>query len=162
FLIEGRYEHGTQVPIQAIRAETYWTMLSGGMGHLFGNCPIWDMGFSNSLCTETDWVGQLGSAGSLSMSYAQKLFASRPWWSLVHDTAPPPVTAGFGTSGAPDYATAARASDGATVVAYLPTSRTITVNMTRVSGSNAKAWWYDPTTGAATSIGTFPTTGSRT
>ena len=48
------------------------------------------------------------------------------------------------------------------MIAYLPTSRTITVNMASVSGSTAVAWWYDPSTGTATSIGTFPSSGSRT
>jgi hypothetical protein len=46
-------------------------------------------------------------------------------------------------------------------VAYLPTSRAVTIDMTKVSGTQAKAWWYDPSSGAATEIGTFPTAGTK-
>jgi hypothetical protein len=162
FLIEGLYEHGTMAPQQALRAQAYWVMLSGAMGHVFGSCPLWDFGFSNSLCQGTDWVADLNGAGSLGMSHAQRLFASRPWYDLMPDTGHAAVTAGYGTSGDASYATVGRASDGATVVAYLPTSRTLTVNMASVSGTSAAAWWYEPATGAATSIGTFAPTGSRT
>ena len=45
-----------------------------------------------------------------------------------------------------DYLTAARTDDGKLVIAYLPTSRTITVNMAELAG-RAHARWYDPTRG---------------
>ncbi len=48
-----------------------------------------------------------------------------------------------------DYVTAARTDDGKLVIAYLPTSRTITVNMTKLSGQ-ALARWFDPTSGTYT------------
>jgi len=34
--------------------------------------------------------------------------------------------------------------------------------MTKVSGSTANAWWYNPRTGAATAIGTYSTVGTQT
>jgi hypothetical protein len=48
-------------------------------------------------------------------------------------------------------ATAARTSDGSLVMAYLPTSRTITVDMSKLA-SMATARWYDPTNGAYVKI----------
>jgi hypothetical protein len=49
------------------------------------------------------------------------------------------------------------------IIAYIPGARmTPTVDMTRISGSTANAWWYDPRSGAATAIGTYSTTGTRT
>jgi hypothetical protein len=68
------------------------------------------------------------------------------------------VTAGYGTfdgSETPgsaygmtsDYVTAAAAPDGTLVMAYLPTRRTVTVDMTRLRG-RATARWYDPSSGA--------------
>jgi hypothetical protein len=89
------------------------------------------------------------------------LFKSRAWYELVPDQNHRAVTAGYGSLEAIDYTCAAVTSSRGTLIAYLPTRRAITVDMTSVSGSQARAWWYDSTTGDATSIGTFPTTGTR-
>ena len=45
---------------------------------------------------------------------------------------------------------------------YVPVGRTFAVRMNKISGSIAKAWWFNPRTGEATAIGEFPTTGERT
>ena len=62
-----------------------------------------------------------------------------------------------------DYATAARTEDGSLVLAYLPTQRTVTVDMARLSGPS-KARWFDPSNGDYTIIPGSPlaNTGSRT
>ena len=161
FLIESIYENEHDSTTSSVRAQAYWTMLSGAMGQVFGNCPLWNFGVPSPFCTSTDWAAQLGSPGSLSMSYAQALLTSRPWSTLVPDTAHAAIVDGFGTYGDPAYVTAARASDGATVIAYLAASRTITVDLASVSGTQARAWWYDPTEGAATAVGTFTTAGQK-
>ena len=59
-------------------------------------------------------------------------------------------------------ATAARTSDGSLVMAYMPTIRTITVDMSKLA-SIATARWYDPTNGEYTDIdgSPFANTGSR-
>src|SRR5262249_4790055 len=61
-----------------------------------------------------------------------------------------------------DYLTAARTPDGATVLAYLPTVRTVTVDMTKL-GASVNASWYDPTIGTYSTISgsPFAHTGSR-
>ena len=58
--------------------------------------------------------------------------------------------------------TAARTSDESLVMAYLPTIRTITVDMSKLA-SVATARWYDPTNGKYTDIddSPFANTGSR-
>ena len=50
---------------------------------------------------------------------------------------------------------------GQPVIAYMPTSREITVDMTKVAGKEAKAWWFNPRTGKSLSIGTVPTLGKH-
>ena len=40
FLIEAAYESEHHVTGQQLRAQAYYTVLSGGFGHIFGNCPI--------------------------------------------------------------------------------------------------------------------------
>ncbi len=71
------------------------------------------------------------------------------------------VTDGLGEFWGLDYLTASRTSDGSTVIAYMPTARTITVDMTKFSGGAVNAWWFDPRTGKSTFAGNFPASGSR-
>ena len=44
---------------------------------------------------------------------------------------------------------------------YAPVGRTFHVKMSVITGPSVKAWWFNPRTGAATAIGTFPNTGER-
>ena len=105
-----------------------------------------------------------------------------PWQDLVPDQARAVVTAGYGTFGSTDvkldpvhfiatmeprvstsdYATAASTPDGTLVVIYMPTVRTITVNMAALKGP-ATAMWFDPTNGTYQSIAGVPlrNTGSQ-
>jgi len=161
FMFESAYENERGVTSRQLRAQAYWSMLSGGMGYVFGGCPIWHFGSVN-WCGTTNWKASLNDAGSISMQYANRLFASRPWHTLVPDLSHTTLTAGYGTYGTAAYATTARASDGATVIAYLPTSRQVSIDMTRVSGTQANAYWFEPSSGSVTAIGTHGTTGTRT
>src|SRR5262249_37669370 len=60
-----------------------------------------------------------------------------------------------------DYLTAARTPDGAIVLAYMPTIRTATVDMTKL-GASVKAAWYDPTSGTLSPIAGSPFANSGT
>ncbi|MCM3902736.1 MAG: glycoside hydrolase family 140 protein [Pyrinomonadaceae bacterium] len=162
FLLESRYENAGLPTPKELRAQSYWTLLSGGFGHVFGNCPLWGFGFAGQFCASTDWKAELNSVGSLNMQHFQALFHSRHWHSLVPDTSHTVLTAGYGTFGDPDYAQAACAADGSSILAYLPSSRPITVTGACLQGDMMIAWWYDPSNGAATQIGTFPSTMPQT
>lgn len=164
FLIEARYEHDKGTTAQALRAESYWTVLGGGFGHVFGNCPIWTFGApgTHHFCATTNWAVELGGQGSRDMGRFGALFASRHWSSLVPDTGHAVLTAGYGKYGRSDYATAAWAADSSSIIAYLPTARPVTVSGSRLAGPTLAAWWYDPGTGIATLIGDFPTAGTLT
>jgi hypothetical protein len=46
---------------------------------------------------------------------------------------------------------------------YAPQGQTITVDLSKISGTSAVGWWFDPLTGVATCIkGSVPTTGAKT
>jgi len=162
FLVEAHYEGDQGISQAALRSESYWTVLSGGFGHIFGNCPLWSFGAANRYCATSDWRAQLSSQGTLNMQYFAKLFRARHWYSLVPDVSHTVLIAGAGTAGQATYAIAASASDGSSIIAYLPSSRTVTVNGSVLSGPTMTAWWYNPSTGSATSIGTFPTSAPQT
>jgi chitodextrinase len=55
----------------------------------------------------------------------------------------------------------ARTSDGQSIIAYIPTQRGVTIDMTKISDVSANAWWFNPQTASSTLAGTFPATGTR-
>ncbi|HEX7072360.1 MAG TPA: glycoside hydrolase family 140 protein [Rhodothermales bacterium] len=163
FLLETAYEneHGS-TPL-SLRASAYHSVLWGArLGHFFGNCPIWPFGTSMAakFCEGTDWVAQLDSAGSTTVAYIGNLMRSRRHWLMRPDHEDTVMTRGHGRGST--RAVTARASDGSSVIAYIPTRRRVTMDMTEVAGSTAQVWWWNPRTNVATSVGAFPTTGSQT
>ena len=142
---------------QVIRRKNYDGLLSGCTGTSFEpGAP------GNILYDFKNWRPIMSTEGMTEATICFKLFESRSWTDLVPDQNSTVVTAGRGTYGSADYVCAARTQNGNTVIAYIPSSRTITIDMTKVSGMQAKAWWYNPLNGQATAIATYPTTGTRT
>lgn len=82
---------------------------------------------------------------------------------LVPDISHTVVTAGYGAE--LTVTTAARTSDGQTIIAYIPNGNAtmIAVNMANVTSSTntIQGWWFNPQKGTATSIGTFPNNGTQ-
>ena len=162
FLVETAYEneHGS-TPL-SLRTSAYQAVLWGArLGHFFGNCPIWPFGAPSAagFCSPTNWQTQLDSAGSTTVAHIGELMRSRRHWLMRPDHSNTVMTAGQG-SGA-TRAVTSRASDGSSVIAYLPTRRQVTIDMTEIAGTSAKAWWWNPRTNAATDAGTFATTGTQ-
>jgi uncharacterized protein DUF4038/concanavalin A-like lectin/glucanase superfamily protein/collagenase-like protein with putative collagen-binding domain/fibronectin type III domain protein len=168
FMVEASYEFEANGPPGTplrLRQQEYWSLLSGAAGQLYGNHYTWQF-----ICQQRDasgdciggWKDQLDTPGQAQMPYLESLFESRPWYNLVPDQAHAVVTAGYGTFGQDDYVTAARTPDGTLALAYVPSSRTVTVDMSSFSGP-VTARWYDPTAGTFTSIdgSPFPNTGSQ-
>ena len=160
-LIESSYEGEHNSSEVQIRRQAYWSVLCGGFGHVFGNNPIWHFNGPTLFPTNTTWQQSIDLPGSVSMMYWGRLFRSRPWFELVPDQKHEAVTAGLGEFQGLDYLAAGRTPDGSTVIAYMPTRRTITVDMSKVSGAQARGWWFDPRAGKATAAGAFPTSGTR-
>jgi hypothetical protein len=151
YLLEAHYEledvgtppdYGTPA---ILRKQEYWTMLAGGAGQIYGNAYLWTM--------RDGWQNHLDTPGVAQIQYWKDFFLSVPWQDLVPDEDHSVLTGGNGSFGnidtrvsESDYATAARTPDGSTVVVYIPTARTITIDMTKLHGT-AKARWFDPSDG---------------
>ncbi len=150
FYSEGRYEGDGSSQV-CHRSQAYWSALGGSTGHFFGNNPIW--------LFASGWQQALNAPGSQSMTHFGALFASRPWTKLVPDYNETIVSGNRGNISTADYIMAASASDGSVILAYMPIGRTITVDLTHITATSAEAWWYNPTTGSAQSIGNFATIG---
>jgi hypothetical protein len=183
FMEEANYEfeHNANTDggsLPNLRHQEYWTMLSGATGQLYGSAFTWRLpsGWSSdwrlrlsawrsSLSAQRlfGWRSNLDTPGVIQLSYMKNLFAPRRWYDLVPDQAHVVVTDGYGTpaplgSGSvttDTYLTAARTPDGKLVMAYMPTIRTISVDMSELS-SIAAARWYDSTTGEYITVGGSP------
>ena len=150
--VEGRYEGENSTTQVCLRSQAYWPVLLGAAGSFFGNRPIW--------LFDPGWQAALASQGALNMTYFARLFRSRAWDKLVPDLDGTMLVDGRGNVGV-DYAAAARASDGSSIIVYAPSQRALTIDMTKVSGASARAWWFNPASGAATLIGDAPTKAVR-
>jgi hypothetical protein len=160
-LIESSYEGEHNASEVQIRRQAYWAVLCGSFGHFFGNNPVWHFDGPGLFPAKMTWQQAMDLPGSVGMMYWARLFRSRAWFDLVPDQKHEVVTGGLGEFTGLDYLAAARTSEGSTVIAYLPTKRTITVDMSKVSGAQTIGWWFDPRTGRATAAGTFPTSGTQ-
>jgi len=187
FLVEANYEF-EQNPntdggsTQNLRRQEYWTMLSGATGLVYGSAYTWPL--------QKGWETKLDTPGAVQLCHMRNLFAPRKWYDLVPDQDHTVVTSGYhgiagyigkswaflrryafldrhkdligGSVTTNTFAPAARTPDGTLVMAYLPTAREITVDMTKLAGPST-ARWYDPTDGHYMELNgsPFPNSGSR-
>ena len=151
--IEQRYD-AEGADADCLAAQFLWSALGGGVGQSYGHGLVWN--FSPGW---NEPGSGINSPIARVHTNAAKLVRSRRFWLLSPDYAHTVVTSGFG-SGSSTVATA-RASSGETVMSFVPDEGTIlTVDMTRIAGSQATGWWFDPISATATAIGTFPTSGT--
>jgi len=160
-LIESSYEGEHNASEVQIRRQAYWTILCGGFGHVFGNNPIWHFNGPTLFPVKETWQQAMDLPGSVGMMHWGVLFRSRQWYELVPDQKREVVTKGLGEFNGLDYLAASRTADGSTVIAYMPSSRTVAVDLSKISGNQARAWWFDPGTGSASAAGVFATRGFR-
>lgn len=165
YLIESTYENEHGSTPQWIRRQAYWSILCGSAGQAIGNRPIYFF--------DPGWQAALDQSASREMAHLQRLFNALPWHTLVPDEKHEWLTAGNGTyepkAGADlkfqsgfDYATAALTSDHTCAVAYLPSPRPVTIDLTRMAKDNGAGCWFDPRTGVASRIADFPSGGKPT
>jgi len=163
FMVEAVYEfednaqHHVSTP-STLRRQEYWSNLSGATGQLYGNAYTWPF--------KSGWKDHFKTKAAAQMIHLKSFFELRRWYDLVPDQTHTTLTTGFGKmltekdvqSGqidSNDYATAARTEDGSLVLAYMPTLRTFTIDMTRLSGPTV-ARWFDPSNGTYTAIDGSP------
>ncbi len=171
-----------------LRKQEYWTMLSGSTGQFYASAASWRLepGWQSQL--DSPGVAQLLSMKSLfaprrwydlvpdqrhavvtsgysSLSrragYFARMMGDRTGIALrlfdliKRDT-------GWGSVTTNSYVTAAATEDGSLAIAYIPSSRAVTVDMSKLRGP-VQAQWYDPVTGLYHRISgaPFANTGER-
>jgi hypothetical protein len=148
-----------------VREEGYWEALSGCyLGRLLGNNAIWSFNSPNAeISGDPAWQTELSSIGSVGEQYLGALMRSREHWLMVPDTTNTYLTAGYGSGST--LSVLSRTSDGQTMIAYIPNGNatTVTINMAGITSSSsmANAWWFNPSSAAATLIGTYANSGTN-
>ena len=158
---EDWYEREHSETAQGLRQEGYGAILCGcTLGRLSGNQQIWSFNSPNAGVgtTNPSWQSQLGSPGSVGQQLLGKLFRSRSFHLLVPDISNVVMKVGSSSG-----SVCARTSDGQTIIVYLPSSQTVTIDMSKITdaGRMANCNWYNPTTGASAAIGNFVNSGDR-
>jgi len=161
FFIEGPYENEYTPPTSPLylRSDMYQPLFSGEVGFVFGVDPVWNFWdggsgqkneYSNDGLFKT-WQAALPSPGGADAVIAAQFMASLGAPKLVPDVNSSFVTGGT-SNGDP---LAARTSDGHLGVVYFIHTRTISVDMTKMSGSTT-ARWFDPSNGQYTAVSGSP------
>jgi hypothetical protein len=152
--VEGAYEEGPEYPTGPItpllvRKQAYWAYLSGGF-HTYGHNDMWRH--------NPTWRRSLDSPGARHMGILKRIFTAREWWKLTPD----PSVFAMGGGGEEVLNVAARSADGDSVIAYLSHSTTVSLNMSRITAAGtARARWVNTETGEETTLGEYPTRGTR-
>ncbi len=149
FLAEAYFE-GTAT-VMDFRTYAYHALLSGGCGEASANDAVLNFDWDS---TAGQWKSHLDSPGSRSMTQLYALFSSVRWDLLMPDTTHVFLTGSIQTGQA--EAVAAVASDRSFGMCYAPTGRTLTVDLTKLAGPNVTARWFNPATGAFTTISGSP------
>jgi hypothetical protein len=154
FLIEAHYENEHGVNERILRSQAYQALLSGASGHVMGIWPMWAFA--------SNWQAALNSRGSVTLPHMRGLFEARSWWTLQPDTTGQLMTGGA-ESGV-NRAVAATATDRSFAVSYMPTIRTLTLNLAQLAGPRVNARWCDPANGVCTPVtgSPFNASGSQT
>jgi len=147
FLMESSYEGEHNASPVQIRRQAYWAILCGATGQFVGNNPIW--------LFNPGWKEALESTGARDMVHLKAFFISRPWYNLIPDQKHEIITGGLGEYNGMDYLAAAATADRKTLMAYLPSSRAITVDLGKLSGARLRGWWFNPRSGESQPTGEF-------
>jgi hypothetical protein len=137
-----------------IRRNAWWAVLSGAAGYCAGT-RLWRW--------EPNWREVMQARSTVQAPKILKLMQTLVWWKLVPDTKHEFVTSGYGEWKQVNYATAALAADGSCGLVYVPSARTVTVNLSKMKAA-VPASWFDPASAATNPVDgpAFENKGTRT
>jgi hypothetical protein len=144
-LSESNYEGENNLPgtpvttDEVLRRQMAWALTSGSPGYFYGS-DDWEF--------HPGWEGRLDTAAVGQLGRLRKLFESLDWWELVPDESTDVIVAGrgepildgveVGVMGN-EFLTAARVGADS-LVAYVPTARTVTVDLTKLTQPPTARW----------------------
>jgi hypothetical protein len=157
---ECRYEdttlgNGGWTDDSSIRRRAYQSLFAGGFGFTYGQTDIqvfWPQGTDGDYPHRYTWRQALGAPGASEMRHLRALVESRP---MLGRTPHPELVLSDPGSG-DEAVQAALGAGGGYAFVYLPTGADVQIDLSRFPSSTVAAAWFDPRTGALTSIGELP------
>jgi hypothetical protein len=151
---------GSRMQADVMRRKAYWAVFAGGFGHTYGHADVqifWSPGKPRETANRNHWRDALEARGAGQLRHLRSLIESWPFLNRIPDQSIIASPSGSGI----DHVQATRASDGSYAMAYIPTGKAVTINMSKISGEQAKASWFDPRTGQTMEIDRFACSGTR-
>jgi hypothetical protein len=137
-----------------VRKQTYRSVFAGGCGVTYGHHAIWQFWSSrHEIINHADryWTEAIKRPGARQVGYLRRLVESRAPLHQVPDQSL--IAAGQGEKS--EHVAAMRSAQGTCAMIYLPVGKSLTINTLSLKGDSLRAWWFDPRTGKAKSIGTL-------
>ena len=140
-----------------VRQRAYWTLFAGAAGVAYGHHSVWQMYAPGRRPVNGPlyfWTEAIHRPGAAQMQHVRTLMESRPMLSRVPDQ-----TLIVDPLDGPERIQAMRAPDHLFV--YTASGIAFTVQLGKISGTQVKAYWYNPRNGTSTEIGVFDNGGTR-
>jgi hypothetical protein len=144
-----------------VRKQLYRSVFAGGCGVTYGHHFIWQMYSPNRQPVNNGnefipWYDAIHRPGATQVKHLRALMESRPYLTRVPDQSLIlSIGVGNDQSRGDSHVVATRDENGSNALIYLPRPLPVTVDVSKLSGEQLKAWWYNPVTGVASLIGTF-------
>lgn len=138
-----------------VRKQLYRSVFAGGCGVTYGHHAVWQFAgtrYGSVNHADRDWTDALDRPGASQVQYLRALIESRPFFTRIPDQGILVSDEGQGLK----HVCATRDEQGRYAFVYLPLPLPVTVRLDALSGDTIHAWWYDPCSGEAASIGSFP------
>lgn len=133
---------------QQLRERSYATFLEGGVYINYGHEDWWSFGAADLFDEGLTWQQVQSHSHTVQQKYVWQLIDQ-----YVTDTSWAPTNSFVKTGQGSGDTKAAVGSANNTAIAYFPSSRSIVIDTTVLSGStNVQLRWYDPTSGTYTTI----------
>jgi hypothetical protein len=134
-----------------VRARIYRSVFAGGCGVTYGHHHIWQFLNKdlyepiNTGDTIIGWRQATRAQAAGEMQYLKALMLSRPFISRIPDQS---MIKNPGKDYR-DLVVATRDEEGTYAMIYLPQSRKVEVDLSKLNGMTKNVWWFDPRTGSA-------------
>ncbi|MBQ8712921.1 MAG: glycoside hydrolase family 140 protein [Prevotella sp.] len=135
-----------------VRRYAYWSVFAGSCGHTYGNNAIMQFyreGLPPAYFNTKPWTVALHDPGFNQMKHLKWLMLSLPYFERVPDQS---IVVGRPGKGY-DRLAATRGTDYLLVYNY--TSRDMTVDLRKISGTRKRVWWMNAGTGRLTYLGEY-------
>lgn len=141
-----------------VRKALYWNLFTGGFGHTYGCHPIWQMKTPEKNpvgLVRNNWYDVLDLPGAWDLIHARKLIESRPFLSRHPDNS---IILNKQMND-DNQLVATRGNDYAFI--YTPTGLDPQIDLSALTFSTVKPWWYNPRTGEVVEMDAIEATGIK-